>query len=174
MSINKQIGRVVCDIESYLVGIIKSANPSPYGEFSRVRLEVPMKVPSKKNTMRPPGGKSSTKLVYPRAIKEQMNAIVTALQLQWTGKAILNPIIIWDLDCDGPQDRDGVITTLLDAMKKAGVIVDDSVRLCNGPWIVFPCPKRGTPEYNPDRENPVHRITLLWSSAQTAGTNTRP
>jgi hypothetical protein len=124
-----------------------------------VNLTIPMAVPAKKNFMRSPGAGATTRLVYQRGIKAQMEAIVQVLQLQWSGEPVRHPICIWRIDAPNQQDRDGIITTLLDAMKRARILVDDNIANCNGLWMTIPA-------RNPtDPKNPNHQVTLIWKTS---------
>jgi Holliday junction resolvase RusA-like endonuclease len=126
-------------------------------------LTVPLLTPSKKNLMRPSGAGGKTLLVYKKNCKAQIAAVVSILELQWSlSHPVEHPTIIWSLHMADAQDRDGVITTLLDALVKAKVLRDDAVRVNNGPWLVEKARELR------QGQTPEHRITLLWPKNRTA------
>lgn len=145
------------------------------GEYVGVMLEFTGRIPTKKNGFRAAGGADrKNNVVYKDGIREEMAAIQKAIALQWSGGAVLHPVLIWDLDIHEAADRDGAHTTVLDCMVKAGVLVDDNVRNCNGLEIIRPASPPA------DRAPlPEHRVTVIWQihnqfqPARNAGSNTR-
>jgi Holliday junction resolvase RusA-like endonuclease len=128
----------------------------PGDDWRCVELTVPLLAPSKKNLMRPSTG-GKTPLAYKAGCKAQMNSLVEILAFQWAvDYALEHQTIIWSLHISPKQDRDGVITTLLDAMVKAHILKDDSVQVNNGPWLVERARELKQPQ------TPEHKITLLW------------
>jgi Holliday junction resolvase RusA-like endonuclease len=108
-----------------------------------VRLEFPGPIPSKKNKLRPRmGGRGQ---MYDPATKGAIAALATLAAIQWGSRLpVQHPSIGFELEyVDALQDRDGIWTTLLDALKKGGVIVDDSIKFFNGTVIKYPAVKSG-------------------------------
>jgi hypothetical protein len=105
-----------------------------------VRLEFPGPIPTKKNKLRPRIGGGQ---VYDKATKGAIDALATLAAIQWGSRErIIHPSIEFELEyVDALQDRDGIYTTLLDALKKGGVIVDDSIKFFNGTVIKYPAVK---------------------------------
>lgn len=103
-------------------------------------------IPNKKDLLRP-GRKTPGKrgFYYDKPTKAAMNGIVTQLQAQWkTADGKQHP----PLECasvtvklfrvSGNFDPDGQLTTILDALKEAGVIVNDTAMRI-GDERVIPC-----------------------------------
>lgn len=95
-------------------------------------------VPSKKNNLAPRGPKG--RLGVSRHIQSQLDALVMQAMMQWGRKAPLeHPSMDFRIHClSGQQDRDNIVTSLLDCLKKAGVILDDSTARCNGRLVIHP------------------------------------
>lgn len=119
-------------------------------------LDIRCPVPSKKNLLRPTGTRERsvrrTPLVYKKGVREQMTAIEGYIMLGWSKRkgskaALVHPDVTVEMFVsDVLQDRDGIWTTILDCMKKAGVIVDDSIKYFNGTVSQVPA-VTGQPEF---------------------------
>lgn len=94
---------------------------------------------SKKNLLKPRKrpGKDGKAFYYDREIKAQLEGIEHELEMQWKGKPLVHPAIvfIWYTQT-GRSDRDNKVTTVLDCMVKAGVLKDDSIDACNGEMLI--------------------------------------
>jgi hypothetical protein len=100
-------------------------------------LEIKCSVPSKKNLLRPSSngrGRRATPLVYKAGVREQLTAIEQYIMLGWKGRpCVIHPRVVIDFFCANRlKDRDGMWTTVLDCMRRAGVIFDDSIKYFNG------------------------------------------
>ncbi len=104
------------------------------------RLEFPAPIPSKKNKLRPRAGGGQ---VYDKETKAAIDALGMHARIQWGARIpVSHPSIGFELEyVDHLQDRDGIYTTLLDALKKGGVIVDDSIKHFNGLVVKYPAVK---------------------------------
>lgn len=108
---------------------------------NQIRLVLRGSVPSKKNALR--RRSSSSKGVgyhYDETVKAQMDALVTQARIQWGARReTANPrILITFFVANRRQDRDGMFTTILDALVKARVLHDDNQQWCNGPVTIYP------------------------------------
>jgi Holliday junction resolvase RusA-like endonuclease len=87
-------------------------------------------LPCKKNRIRAgPGGGH-----YPKAVKATLVNLELQARVQWGARP---PWLHPDFEIrmfvfNTKKDRDGIFTTVLDVLKKARVIEDDSIDLCNG------------------------------------------
>jgi len=97
-------------------------------------------IPSKKNTLAPASPRPGRKgLTYSAATKKAMVDLELAARVQWAQREpVIHPAIDWRITAPDPQDRDGMVTTLLDVFKKARIIVDDSIKFNNGHWQTYP------------------------------------
>lgn len=114
------------------------------GDFRRAQLELRTVPPSKKNKLRPRASRARGSYgrahMYDAVTKSAIESVTTQLRIQW---GTLDPLVSPNLTVqlrmwNGQQDRDGILTTLLDCMKTAGVIVDDSAAAFNGTLTVLP------------------------------------
>lgn len=114
---------------SPVLGFVHSSG-APAASFT---LTFRTAIPSKKNALVPRRGRGTGK-VYRPEVKAAMQQLEAQAALQWGRRRPLeHPDVEYWLSCHNEaQDRDGMETTLLDALKKAGVITDDSVRFFNG------------------------------------------
>lgn len=101
-----------------------------------ITLEFECPVPSKKNQLRPSGATSSARrrgFTYDKDVKKAMGDLLLFARAQWaTRPPLKHPVIHFRLMARDSQDRDGMVTTLFDVLKKAGVILDDRIKDCNG------------------------------------------
>ena len=104
-----------------------------------VTLWLPGPIPTKKNKLRPRMGGGRGQMYDPET-KGKIAALATVAAIQWGARApLVHPDVTLGLEyVDGTQDRDGIWTTILDALKQASVIADDSIRCFNGTVIQTP------------------------------------
>lgn len=107
---------------------MRLAQANVYG-FARVKLQIEADIPSKKNKLRP----GKTGYHYDKETKAQIEAIVTQLSIQWGPRPACSPsrVEVRIAVFNTAKDRDGIWTTLIDAMKRSGIIHDDAVRSYN-------------------------------------------
>jgi Holliday junction resolvase RusA-like endonuclease len=93
-------------------------------------------VPSKKNLWkRGRGGRTY--------IDSETRALIDALtaqaRTQWIGEPVTHPEMCFEFFVrDGRRDRDNLLTTVLDCLREAGVIVNDNIAQFNGTLAVLP------------------------------------
>lgn len=105
-----------------------------------MKLNLQGAIPSKKSLyLRRRGGG----LYLDRKVKAQLDSIQAQMQAQWGGRTPAKhaPMQFRFTVTNINQDRDGILTTLLDLMQKAGVIERDSIAQCNGTIIILPACK---------------------------------
>lgn len=98
-------------------------------------------VPSKKNGLRPTQGAERARRKSGLVYKDGIGQAITDLskQMQWNHPQLLHPDVIFLLNpAIEDQDKDGMVTTLIDLLKKARVIRDDSIRWFNGTQLTPP------------------------------------
>ncbi len=96
-------------------------------------------IPSKKNKLRPRnrryGGRAH---MYDQETKAQIDALTTYARIQWGPRSpLVHPS--WSFQffvANAAKDQDGMLTCILDCLKQARVIVDDSITQCNGRLIL--------------------------------------
>jgi hypothetical protein len=98
-------------------------------------------LPTKKNRLRPrKAGSRGRRYHYDDATAAEINSIVTQARMQWgTRKEVAHPkldVRLWIHN--SAKDVDGIYTTLLDALKQARVIWDDSAKWLNGGTALHP------------------------------------
>ena len=98
-------------------------------------------LPAKKNRVRP---KRGSRGYYDGTTGEVIKDLANQAAVAWRGKEgrfppVEHPDLVFRLYLVNPKnDRDGIITTALDALVKGGVLVDDSVEWLNGAQFIFP------------------------------------
>lgn len=95
--------------------------------------------PSKKNALRPTFGRRG--YVYDAQTKAALESLVDQARIQWgtRRRAVTSPRIQFKaFTLNRKQDRDGMLTTALDVMKKAGILHDDCIEFCNGEIVIEP------------------------------------
>ena len=136
-------------------------------EAEAVELEFDSWIPSKKNRLTPRTGGGSG-LMYAEGVKKALQDLEMQARVQWGLRPRLrHPEIHFRIEAQENQDRDGIVTTLLDVLKRAGVIEDDSIARCNGLYVIFPA---GPAE--PGRTKA--KVRILWKSASGANSPTLP
>jgi len=94
--------------------------------------------PSKKNRLRPRKGPGKGKM-YDPAVKAVMDGLHWQVKAQWGDRPpVRHPALQFWIYAVERKDRDGIVTTLLDVLKTAGVLVDDSIKECNGLLLIHP------------------------------------
>jgi hypothetical protein len=116
--------------------------PETTGNRERLQMTLVGRIPTKKNRLAP--GRPGQKMHYRNDVKAEMKALLDQVFILWKRRPLDHPAVDWKLYIpNGGQDRDGMVTTLLDVLKKGGVIVDDSIRHFNGletkhPAVIVP------------------------------------
>lgn len=110
-----------------------------------VILDLQGEVPSKKNLNR--YGKHGVYRVKP--VQQAIEALELQARMQWRAAgmdgAVEHPELQFSLVfAKFSKDRDNAVTTILDVLQAAGVLVDDNANRCNGVMTVHPA-KRGDP-----------------------------
>ena len=104
-------------------------------------IDIRYPIPSKKNRLRPrAAGARGRKYFYDSETRAAVDAVALIARHAWRGQpAIEHPemeVWIW---CTNPrQDRDGILTTVLDGQVAGGVLFNDSIRWFNGRVTVHP------------------------------------
>lgn len=92
--------------------------------------------PAKKNRLRvtPRGG------AYTKQVRETMTNLETQVRAQWGPAGPIRPsyVIVEMFIINDAKDIDGIWTTTVDALKKGGVIHDDSIRSFNPTQLFAP------------------------------------
>ncbi len=102
----------------------------------RLRLVGP--VPSKKNAW---GIRAGGRIgITDRSVQASIDALILQARIQWGPR---NPLEHPTLDfcfhvTSGSQDRDNQMTTLMDVLTKAGVLMDDNTARCNSRIVLHP------------------------------------
>lgn len=107
-----------------------------FRELEHVRLTIFADFPSKKNRRMGTGARSH----YSTDVKATLQTIETQARAAWGYR---KPVIHPDIEvsmfiANFSKDADGIYTGLLDCLKKARVIVDDSLRYLNGTYLQHP------------------------------------
>lgn len=94
--------------------------------------------PSKKNGWRSTG---KGKLFIPAEMKAQIDILTTQALFQWRiGAPVQHPDVTARFFVSAArQDEDGMWTTILDCLQKAGVLVNDNIAHFNGRKVHEPC-----------------------------------
>jgi len=99
-------------------------------EKVQYQLEIKGPISSKKNKLQPRHGKGKG-LRYRDGIKEEIDGIVLQMQSQYKGpRPITEPVkVMLYIGCPDPgrTDGDGILTNVLDCLKKAKIVVDDNM-----------------------------------------------
>jgi len=117
-------------------------------------LEFSGRIPTKKNekAIAPDAATGKMKLWYAREDRQRISELVQYAVIQWRDRngrlpALEHPALCFEFSVLGSaelsrpryrKDRDNMLTTLLDVLKTAGVLVDDDIAHCNGPLVVLP------------------------------------
>ncbi len=109
------------------------------GRPNAIKLVLQGKIVSKKNRLRPRRGPGKGKM-YDPAIKAAIDALDLQARAAWGARrALVHPTLdIFLFVANEAKDTDGMYTTILDVLKKAGVIFDDSIKYCNGLKRIHP------------------------------------
>ena len=119
-------------------------------------------IPSKKNQYKAGRGR----IYIPEDVKVRLLDIESQLRRQWHPRArVRHPNVLYRLVTHTDrQDKDNMVTTVLDCMKKAGVIVDDSIKEHNGWATTAPALLHGGPV-----EDDRMFIHMHWSGEEADG-----
>jgi hypothetical protein len=132
-----------------------------------VELDFESWIPSKKNQLMRRRGAGSG-MMYTDDVKKALQDLQLQAKVQWGLRPrIRHPQLEFRIDAQSSQDRDGIVTTLLDVLKRAGVIEDDSIARCNGLMMIFPA---GTAD--PGRTKA--KVTVLWKKFATNAVSPTP
>ncbi len=112
----------------------------------RIELTLYGPIPSKKNQYRAivrTTGKHKGKaaLVKDRKLSSKLNYLVEQIDPEAWDLKLTHPRITFRRACPAEnmnQDRDGMLTTLLDLLVRLGIIADDSDLFNNGRWVIEP------------------------------------
>jgi len=101
-------------------------------------IRFPMALPSKKNNLvRRAHAKGN--LVYNPETKAAKDAAETLARAQWGRDPVVHPEVYVSMAIANiAKDPDGIWTTVADALKKGGVLRDDSIRFFNGRKVFEP------------------------------------
>lgn len=96
-------------------------------------------IPSKKNKLRPRSGKGRA-YHYDKETADQIEALTTFARIQWGPRP---PLVHPEMELmffvlNPAKDQDGMYTCLLDCLKQARVIQDDSIKWLNGKVTIHP------------------------------------
>ncbi len=113
-----------------------------------VRIHIPVQIPSKKNLLKPrAAGSRGRRYHYDKETTELIEAVQGWIHKAWNPRrAVAHPRVdVHYLVINESQDRDGIWTTVLDCLQKAGVIHNDNIRWFNGTVVHHPAKKVGHP-----------------------------
>lgn len=122
-----------------LSGSFQEAQPT--GKMNEFRLKLYANFPAKKNRLRsPPGGSRGHNLVYKKGVRELIDNLVLQARAAWGSRPYLESpdIEVFFFTVNASKDRDGIWTTILDVLKQARVLFDDSIRWANGTEVHHP------------------------------------
>ena len=96
-------------------------------------------VPTKKNQLRPRAGRGRAHR-YDASTAADLERLITYARIQWGPRDPLeSPRMEFRFFVlNARQDRDGILTTILDCLKTARVLIDDSIYRCNGELLLHP------------------------------------
>lgn len=108
----------------------------------RIELEFFGTIVTKKNNYRAVIKKTGKAgLVKDRKLSEKLDYIVKQIPTEYFDLRLTNPAITMQRYCPPlglMQDRDGILTTLLDLLVRVGLLSDDSDLCNNGEWRIMP------------------------------------
>lgn len=83
----------------------------------------------------------SGKMVIPAEMKAQIETLTTQALFQWKHPGpVEHPEMTFKFVVAAQrQDRDGMVTTILDCLQAAGVLLNDNIKSNNGRMILEPC-----------------------------------
>lgn len=104
--------------------------------LEHVRLTLRANFPTKKNRRLGTGRTSH----YPKEVRETLDNLFLQARVAWGPR---KPVVHPDIEvtmyiANFSKDSDGIYTAVLDCLKRAGVIVDDSLRWLNGTLLMHP------------------------------------
>lgn len=100
-------------------------------------LEIPGHVPSKKNLWGPRKGGG---IVLNATARQEIQTLITYARIFWgPRKPISHPVLVIEFHVlHARADRDNKLSTILDVLQKAGVIVNDNIAHCNAQITLAP------------------------------------
>lgn len=105
------------------------------GRPGALRLVIYGKLPSKKNKLRPRSRRSGGRAhMYDKETKAELDSMTMQARVAWGARRPLESpnVDVYFFVANPAKDRDGIWTSVLDCLKNAGVILDDSIALYNG------------------------------------------
>lgn len=89
-------------------------------------------VPAKKNRWH--RGNNGQIFFDRKGVQKQIDSLVWQIKAQYKGKPLFAPVLDIDFYCKNQRgDIDNMLSTLLDCMKDAGVIISDNLKHLSGP-----------------------------------------
>jgi len=111
-------------------------NPNGSGVSSRYVLTLHGHCPSKKNLWRRGRGQ---KAYIDRSSQAEIDSLVLQARSAWRRAPLSHPSIdVYIYTRSRRQDRDNIVTTILDVLVKAEVLTGDNIARCNGTLTVHP------------------------------------
>lgn len=139
----QRAGASIAPSEDRRVGLPKPKRPEPVSGPLSVLLVLHGHCPGKKNGWRSTG---DGKMFIPAEMKSQIGILTTQALFQWAAalSSRFGPVEHPDVTVRffvsaARQDEDGMWTTVLDCLQKAGVIVNDNIKHFNGRKVHEPC-----------------------------------
>lgn len=72
-----------------------------------------------------------------KASEAQLNAMIAAFQTQWPDEPVEHPDMTVRFYVTAQRaDRDNMLNAVMDALVRAGVLVNDNIKRCNGRLVV--------------------------------------
>lgn len=97
-------------------------------------------VRSKKNAYLPMVINGKMRMIKNSKLRESLNALDCQIPAEYRGLMLVSPDFRLEMTvADGRSDQDGAYTTILDLLKEAKVIRNDSIASFNGRKILAPC-----------------------------------
>jgi len=106
----------------------------------RIELELYGKIPTVKDSYLPVMRKGKPALTKDRKLTAKLNYILEQIPREYWDLRLKHPEIIMQRFAppeNQRRDRDGMLTTILDLLVRAGILVDDSDLYNNGDWHIL-------------------------------------
>jgi hypothetical protein len=145
--------------------IIPSGSIAGVPEPQEKRIVLYANFPAKKNKLRTPSGRAAGhNLVYRKGVAAMTQNLVLQARAAWGPRPYLESpdIEVFYFTVSAAKDRDGIWTTLLDVLKQARILFDDSIRWSNGTETHHPATLVANP-----REERVE-ILLRWGAKRVS------
>src|SRR6266568_4422907 len=107
----------------------------------RIELEIYGNIPTVKDSYLPVMRKGKPALTKDRKLTAKLNYILEQIPREVWDTKLKHPTITMQRyapEQNQRRDRDGMLTTLLDLLVRAGVLEDDSDLYNNGAWHILP------------------------------------